>query len=344
MLKKILKNSLAKKNSHPLHLVFNLNKVAKDDLLTDQNIEKISRKFPHLLYLDIKGDNVFANPKMLNIVASFARHQGFSVLTVFTASVDEKLLLEKVKEILAVEGDFLLKIVFSMDNIGEKLDQQKGASGEFAALTANIAALAALKQPKSLLKVEVMTMISKHNITSLIDIMDYVRTKIKDVDFHNLSFMPDSFNKSAADESIPHVNSLEARKTLILRTWKHYLQKSTSSAFVKKLTMGFLSLFIDKVLLIIKNKKMVLDCYAGVVYAMINTEGNVFFCNFDEPVGNLSDYDFLFSRLWYSHQAIEKRNNRKCSCYDEFIIRDSLLFNRKFYFEIFKRKSMWKEI
>lgn len=345
MLKKILKYTFVKTNTHPLHLVFNLEeKEAKDNLLSKDSIDLIAENLDHLLYLDIKGGDVFNNPKFMQILQSFADKQGFSCLSIYTSSVDNSLLEEKINAILNLQGDFVLKIIFSMDNIGEKLDLQKGIQGEFDALIANIKLLENIKKSNPSLKVEVVTVVSKDNITNLMGIMDYVKDKIKIIDFHNLSLMKDNFNKDAADASIPHVNSLEARKTLILRTWKHYLQKIKVSMFIKKLIMGYLSLFIDKSLLILKNKKMNIKCFAGEVYALIDIRGDVFFCSFDNPVGNLADYNYVFPRLWYSEEARVKRINKQCSCFDEAIVRDSILFNKKFYFEIFKRKGMWKEI
>lgn len=345
MLKKILKYTFLKKNSHPLHLVFNLNdNELKEDLLSQSNIDIIAENMGHLLYLDIKGEDVFNNAKLLQILKSFETHQGFSCLSLYTTSVDNQILEKQINAILSLQGDFMLKVIFSMDNIGEKLDLQKSMPGEFDAIIANIALLENIKKNNSRVKTEILTIASKDNITNLIDIMDYVKNKVKGVDFHNLSVVKDAFNREVVDASMPHVNSLEARKTLILRTWKYYLQKNKANMFIKKLTMGFLSLFIDKSLQTIKNKKMVINCYAGIVYSLIDMKGDVFFCSFDKPVGNLSDYNYVFPRLWYSEVAREKRINKKCSCFDEAIIKDSILFNKKFYFEIFKRKGMWTEI
>lgn len=71
---------------------------------------------------------------------------------------------------------------------------------------------------------------------------------------------------------------------------------------------------------ILKEKRQVIPCYAGVSNVHINYDGGVWPCcvlGYDKQMGNLRDYDYDFQKLWHSDRAKEVRRyirEKNCAC------------------------------
>jgi len=89
-----------------------------------------------------------------------------------------------------------------------------------------------------------------------------------------------------------------------------------------------------------------LKCYAGTAGGVIYDEGTVSSCEILEPVGNLRDYDWNFSRLWFSPamQARRKRVAAGCFCtHESNCYYPSLPFNPKHLIRIKKLEREMSE-
>jgi hypothetical protein len=71
---------------------------------------------------------------------------------------------------------------------------------------------------------------------------------------------------------------------------------------------------------IVKEQRQVLPCYGGVTNAHMNPYGQIWPCavlGYDQPMGNVRDFDYNFQALWNSKQAKEVRayiKAGKCAC------------------------------
>jgi len=92
-----------------------------------------------------------------------------------------------------------------------------------------------------------------------------------------------------------------------------------------------------------------LKCYAGTAGGVIYDEGTVSSCEILEPVGNLRDYGWNFSKLWFS-AAMQKRREKVadgCFCtHESNCYYPSLPFNPKHLIQIKKLErdmaAVWK--
>lgn len=56
-------------------------------------------------------------------------------------------------------------------------------------------------------------------------------------------------------------------------------------------------------------------CKAGDEVGVVDYDGNVFFCELTQKVGNLKDFDYNFNKLWFSPEAEDYRPKvKKCVC------------------------------
>lgn len=66
---------------------------------------------------------------------------------------------------------------------------------------------------------------------------------------------------------------------------------------------------------ILKEKRRILNCYAGKLQAVIYPNGDVAFCEFMKPFGNLRDFDYDFKKLWWSKKAqVYREFIKNCYC------------------------------
>jgi MoaA/NifB/PqqE/SkfB family radical SAM enzyme len=66
---------------------------------------------------------------------------------------------------------------------------------------------------------------------------------------------------------------------------------------------------------ILKRRRRLFPCYAGLVEAVVYHTGEVGLCEYTPPIGNLRDTAFDFNRLWYSAEANRLRQSiQSCAC------------------------------
>src|SRR6185369_378004 len=89
-----------------------------------------------------------------------------------------------------------------------------------------------------------------------------------------------------------------------------------------------------------------LQCFAGTAGAVIYDEGTISSCEILAPVGNLRDYDWDFSKLWYSPAMEGRRETVSNGCYcthESNCYYPSLAFNPGHLIEIKRLETEMKE-
>ena len=87
-----------------------------------------------------------------------------------------------------------------------------------------------------------------------------------------------------------------------------------------KITEAMRVVYYDLAGKILKEKRQVIPCYAGVSNVHINFDGGVWPCcvlGYEKEMGNLREYGYDFQKLWYSPKAKEVRKyikGKNCAC------------------------------
>jgi MoaA/NifB/PqqE/SkfB family radical SAM enzyme len=127
----------------------------------------------------------------------------------------------------------------------------------------------------------------------------------------------------------------------ILKTTRARLLKITQEYPLWKLHNQLL--FEKTIEIISTEKKQREHCFAGIKEAVIYQTGDVSFCEFYRPFGNLSDFDFNFMRLWDSQI---RRSNMKyiqnCCCLHSCNLSSSINFNEQFIIKSIQSTGLWQ--
>lgn len=198
----------------------------------------------------------------------------------------------------------------SLDEIGERHDEIRGSKGCFQKVLKTYKSLRALNYPN--LVVGIHTVISKFNVDRISLIYEYMD-----------SLRPDSYVTEIAEERA-ELDTVGKEITPNLKNYSKAVDfissqiKNRKFTGLSRITQAFRLEYYQLVKRILKEKRQVIPCYAGFASAQIAPDGDVWFCCIKaEPVGNLRDTNYNFSRIWTSEKANSLRKNikeGKCSC------------------------------
>ncbi len=99
-------------------------------------------------------------------------------------------------------------------------------------------------------------------------------------------------------------------------------------------------LFYKGIIPHLKNpNKRLFRCYAGFTFCYIDPYWNVYPCIYwNQPLGNLRDYDFALKELWNNEKAKMTRNSinkGECSCWTRCVLSPSTLSNPIFLLKLY---------
>ena len=86
---------------------------------------------------------------------------------------------------------------------------------------------------------------------------------------------------------------------------------------LSKITQAFRTQYYSMVKKVLVERRQVIPCYAGFASAQISPDGEVWTCCIRaEPIGNLRESGYNFSKVWYSEKANAlRRSIKKRECY-----------------------------
>jgi MoaA/NifB/PqqE/SkfB family radical SAM enzyme len=217
---------------------------------------------------------------------------------------------KEVRCILNACPDTTIIINLSIDAIGHKHDEIRGAKGSFERVMETYRRLKTI--PNRNLTVGIHTVISKHNVKEI----PYIYTQLKKLD-------PDSYITEIAEQRVelltektdisPSLTDYSTAVDFITEDMKGWNMKGISN-----ITRAFRTSYYKLVKDILREDRMFLPCYAGYASCQITPDGDVWACCIKaEVMGNLREADYDFKKVWFSEKARKVRKEikeRKCFC------------------------------
>jgi MoaA/NifB/PqqE/SkfB family radical SAM enzyme len=216
----------------------------------------------------------------------------------------------KVEEICRACPDTQIIVNLSLDGVGEKHDQIRGAPGNFERFEQTLHALRAIDRPN--LAVGVHSVISRFNVDDLHELLDYA-----------LAAGSDSYITEIAEQRVELgtvgldiTPSAEAYSRAIDQITQRVGQ--TRFGGISRVTEAFRLEYYKLVKRILVEKKQIIPCFAGWASAHIYSNGDVWACCVRaESLGNLRGAGLDFGRVWSSPEADRMRTsiaNKDCHC------------------------------
>lgn len=203
-------------------------------------------------------------------------------------------------------------INLSLDGVGEQHDRIRGVPGSFAHAEATWDALKSLTPLYPNLSLGIHTVISTHNVESVLPVYDYA-----------FSRRPDSYITEIAEERV-ELDTLGSGITPTLEQYRRaiepLIERMSQREFsrIGRLTQAFRIEYYRMVQQVLARPVQPIPCYAGRASAHIYCDGSVWACCVRaDPMGNVRQSGFDFRPIWYSAQADSIRHSiarQECAC------------------------------
>ena len=203
-------------------------------------------------------------------------------------------------------------VALGIDGLREDHDKIRQKPGSWDIVIDTAHKLQTIQKENPRLDVQTCTCLMKSNQDRIFEWYDFLRTELKP-DKVNINYIRPP---SARPEEL---NIDKARYEALA----HRIRLDTQHAAIKNRYGGEAGLFkaaLDVYMheLIAKTAyegRPQLQCWAGTAGAVIYDEGTVSSCEILPPVGNLRDYDWNFSSLWYSPEMDGRRETVSNGCF-----------------------------
>jgi MoaA/NifB/PqqE/SkfB family radical SAM enzyme len=215
------------------------------------------------------------------------------------------LIIDQTKKILEI-APVKLKVVLSLDGIGNVHDEIRGIQGNFEKFIDTYNRLEEISHTHDLLQVSVNTTISDKNQDNISAIIDYIDQHLK-FKYHTAEVIRGTFDKAKiGPPALAKYEELIDQTLLKSQTTDRDPAHKLFYAYYHKLALKMM-----------KRKKQILPCRSSSFFPVIDAWGNVYNCEMLPKLGNLRGYDYDLKKIWHSPTAQNQRHNirnKKCWC------------------------------
>lgn len=285
-----------------------------------QEIEKIFISMGHIYIFNVSGGEPFLRPDLGEIISLACRYLKPGIIHIPTNAIAVDRIEKEVRDILAIirkqDESIQLTIKPSLDNIGRRHDEIRGVPGNFEKVIDLFHRLKALQPIYSGLHVELGTVISKWNVKDVEEIALFVKELGADSYRHEIAEQrSEMFNSE--DCITPGVVDYEQAVGYFVDGIRKQMM---GRVLFQRITNAFRLKYYDIAIRILKEKRQVIPCYAGISNVHMSPYGDIWPCctlGYDRSMGNLRDYDLDFKALWNSSRARDVRafiRRGECHC------------------------------
>ena len=303
--------------------------------MTTHQIGQISETLGgDLAVLVLAGGEPFTRTDLPEIARAFYANNKLGSLYITSNGVIQKRIFPDIARILQECPRLNVTMALGIDGPKEQHDRIRQQPGSWNIVIDTARRLQQMKTEYPRLDVQTCTCFMNSNQNAMFEWYDFLKRDLK----------PDKINFNYIRPPAPDPRELQIDRVAYARL-AHQIEDDSRSGAIKNHYAGdggFFRAAIDVYMhgLIAKTEEThqaQLRCYAGTAGGVIYDEGTVSSCEILDPVGNLRDYDWNFSKLWFgpAMQARRKKVAAGCFCtHESNCYYPSLPFNPKHFIQI----------
>ena len=252
----------------------NLNR--PDDLTVDE-LFALSRSLGRIENLNLSGGEPFLRKEFAEICRQFIRHNKVRQIYVPTNAYFTDRMVDQIQQTLEEKELELFVTEFSLEGVGEFHDRFRVSPGSFERAMKSYEALAELQRQDPRLRIHATSCATDVNLDEIRRLTTYLFDRCPRMEHHNLVLIRgDRKNPSLQG---PVLDDYEQLYSYIRRLWKPREQGRYGS-IVEPMTQSV------KVRTA-RERRQVVSCRAGVLSAVVYSNGDVSVCENHPPLGNL---------------------------------------------------------
>lgn len=297
--------------------------------MTLAEYDRMTAALPNFPKLIITGGEPFLRKDLKDIATFFYENRSRArQITIPTAGYHTDRIVELVEHLLLPRKDLILEIQLSIDGVGEKHDKIRG-KGSFDKLMRTYRALRPIQDENEGLRIRFNYTFSRATQEQFAETHEYVTGELGNPHFDMVLVRRATIDDNFAGQVDI---GLYRQATKLLQDQE--MKKAKGSLF-KQLLAQRVGVERDIIAHHHKNERVMTNCTAGTLTAIISEEGEVRPCEIlDTSFGNLREYDFDFEAIWHNGLADAHRRFVKetgCFCTFETCVRTTMSFQPRWY-------------
>ena len=292
----------------------NLNR--RDDL-TKEEIFSLSRSLGRIETLNLSGGEPFLRPEFGEICRQFIRHNQVRQIYVPTNGSFTDRTVKQIDETLKEKDLDLFVAEISLDGLGEFHDKFRGSPNAFAKAMQTYEALARIQDRDPRLRIHSISTATAVNMDEIRRLTTYLFDNCPRMDHHNLALIRgDRKNPSLQGPTLAEYQRLYE---YVRRLWSTREEGRYGSVVEPMLQWAKTRTASEQ--------RQFVPCRAGVLNAVVYSNGDVSMCETHAPLGNLREKTFW--EIWTSPEAETLRKSiaaKECYCTNEVFLWPSITY------------------
>jgi MoaA/NifB/PqqE/SkfB family radical SAM enzyme len=310
----------------------NLNR--KDDL-SKEEIFALSRSLGRIENLNLSGGEPFLRPEFGEICRQFIRQNGARQIYVPTNGYFTDRTVAQISETLKEKDLDLFVAEISLDGLGEFHNKFRGSPGSFDKAMETYEALAKLQERDPRVRIHSISTATDVNMDEIRRLTSYLFDRCPKMDHHNLAMIRgDRKNPSLQGPSLEQYRLLYE---YVRRLWMPR-EEGRYGSVVEPMLQWAKSRTAA-------SQRQVVPCRAGVLNAVIYSNGDVSVCENHPPLGNLREKSFW--EIWKSPEAQALRKSiaaKECYCTNEVFLWPSITYQPHQLVRAMIGAKVWQQI
>lgn len=294
--------------------------LAKQDLSLEE-VERVFKSLGPIYFFNVSGGEPFMRMDLAEIIRLAAIYLKPRLVHIPTNALAPRSIEKTTYKILDYMEEYLppsvpISIKPSIDGVGDMHDYVRGIKGNWEKLEETIDRLLAIRAKDPRLHVDLGTVISNLNIHHLDEIEDWVHARGIESYRHEIAEQRVEFH-NIGDPITPSVDVYEK---LTKEFADKIVRNIKGKAFLTRTTEAIRIAYYQVAVQILKQRKQVTPCYAGISNIHMNYNGNMWPCcvlGGQQSLGNVRDWDYDLPKLLASTQAKSVKKyiaDGNCAC------------------------------
>jgi MoaA/NifB/PqqE/SkfB family radical SAM enzyme len=305
------------------------------DDLSKEEIFSFSRSLGRIENLNLSGGEPFLRPDFGEICRQFIKCNKVRQIYVPTNGYFADRTIKQITETLREKDLDLFVVEISLDGLGEFHDRFRGSPGAFDKAMQTYEALAKLQESDSRLRIHAVSTATDINTDEIRRLTTYLFDRCPKMDHHNLAMIRgDRRNPSLQG---PDLDKYERLYEYIRRLWASREEGRYGS-------------IVEPILQWAKSRTASLQgqmvpCRAGVLTAVVYSNGDVAVCESHAPLGNLREKSF--PEIWNSAEAKTLRKSittKMCYCTNEVFLWPSITYQPQQLLRAMISAKVWQRV
>ena len=311
----------------------NLEQKGKDDL-TLEEIKSLSQELSRIENLYLSGGEPFLRQDFAEICRSFIRNNQVEQIYVPSNAYYTEKIVRSIRDVLKENELKLFVLEISLDGMPGFHNRFRGSEHSFQNAMETYDALVELQKTDPRLKIHAASTATADNIEEIRELTSFLYERCPAMDHHNIAMVRgERRNSSVLD---PYIEAYEELYLYTKQLWSPR-EKGRMGSIVEPMLQWAKARTV-------REQRQVIPCRAGILNAVVYSNGDVSVCEMLRPLGNLRQ--MCFQEIWHSQEADSLRcsiRKKSCYCTHSIFLWPSITFQPLQLIKAMLQAKVWKK-